>query len=140
MQTNIVTRTGEPPLVFAGKLLAAVSGYNASSKRATRTRWHELSLYSTAEGAYVARIAYVLNRAESFSTPLAWIKEDRDRDEIEGWFRFHRPADYVRVFPPRQKEPEREGMAVASVASEYFRLVDELLEKAKWNRPAPVEK
>src|SRR5687768_14022192 len=55
-QSVRLTRTGDAPLAFSGRILADVSGKTLSDGDVPR--WHDLAIYETAGAQYVVAIAY----------------------------------------------------------------------------------
>ena len=53
---NKIERTGQRPIEFEGEQLAEVSTRNHAGKE--RNRWHELAVWKTASGKFVAVVAY----------------------------------------------------------------------------------
>jgi len=53
---NRIERTGQRPLEFEGEQLAEVSTRNHAGKE--RNRWHELAVWKTASGKFVAAVSY----------------------------------------------------------------------------------
>lgn len=53
---HTLSRSGDSPLKFRGKLIASSGGQQFAG--VSRNRWHELSVYSADTGEYVVRIEY----------------------------------------------------------------------------------
>ncbi len=53
---NKIERTGQRPLEFEGDKLAEATTKNHAGKE--RNRWHEITIWKTKSGKYVAAIAY----------------------------------------------------------------------------------
>ncbi len=56
MEEFKLTRTGKPPLAFTGELLAESS--SKQHQGPLQNRWHELAVYRTAGGKFVAAVTF----------------------------------------------------------------------------------
>lgn len=82
-----ITRTGEPPLRFAGVEIG--SGDTKIDGGSRANRWTEVTIYITKGGKYIAHVGYRTcwqgehdtDNARSFTTPaelVEWLKEDNE--------------------------------------------------------------
>lgn len=109
MPTFNIPRTGQPPIAFEGEVIAFVCGADAPSKRAN-PRWHEITLYKTKTGKYVAHVAFKCDSrydterddVRICNTPdcvLEWLNSFNPTDNVRGW-----PLDKHRTQDERLRE------------------------------------
>jgi len=109
MLTFNLPRTGQPPIAFDGTEIAFASGSNLPSKR-VNPRWHEIALYKTASGKYVAHVAFKCDSrydterddAKVCETPdciIAWLNAFNPTEHVRGW-----PLDKHRIQDERLRE------------------------------------
>lgn len=116
-------RSGQAPLTFRGELIASSDGERQGGKE--HTRWHELAIYRTAGGKYVAVISFRTkwqgeldhDEAEPLATP----------EEVARYFRVWRPTQFVAGFPEGQHYAARQEKLLADIANRYYEQVSELL-------------
>lgn len=117
-------RSGQAPLAFQGELLAEADGQMVSGK--DQNRWHEVSVYRTEGGKYVAAVAY----------RTRWQGElDRDFAEVVGQaeavaavLREYSPTEYVQGYPAGDAYAERQARLFRDLRQRYDALVTEVLE------------
>ena len=100
-----LTRTGDAPLSFSGRILADVSGKRLGDGDASR--WHDLAIYETAGGQYVVAIAYRTTwKGERGRDTLAVVV---DRNELRDALKRYEPAVAVQGLPPGSQFTERQA-------------------------------
>lgn len=127
-----LTRTGQPPLAFAGELVA-----EASSKQhqgPLQNRWHEVAVYRTQGGKWVGAVAFRTvwqgeddrHTAEVADTPAALVDLITTYDPTAEW----------EGYPDRPEYAERQARTQAAVrggferaVSEVFAEIDEVAER-----------
>lgn len=123
MESITLARTGRAPLAFTGELLAESDGERQAGRE--QNRWHDLAVYRTESGRYVARVGYrtkwegELDRADAatLETPA----------EVAAWFTAHDPAAAVKGFPSGAAYAERQAKLLADVRGRYQAQVSEIL-------------
>lgn len=121
-----IPRTGDMPLAFAGELID-----EASSRRVAgveRNRWHEIALYRTAGGKYVAHIGYRTqwqgeqehDQAAVIDGPMA----------VAEYLRTWIPATVVAGYPPGEAYAGKQARLLATVEADYQALISEVLAAA----------
>lgn len=93
-----INRTGNAPLAFDGELLAeATSHPGDATNNHLRNRWHDLAVYRTAGGRYVAVVTYRTRwQGEIEHTAAADLDTPAD---VATWFRAYSPTDHVTGYP-----------------------------------------
>lgn len=91
MENFTVTRTGRAPLVFVGELIAEVEGDGDK-------RWHDLRLYRTQGGAYVAHVEYRTRWEGEIETSAAEACDSPE--DVERFFLDYDPTAHVLGYPP----------------------------------------
>ncbi len=95
METVKLTRSGDAPIVFAGELLAENDGSRQLGR--DHNRWHELAIYRTEAGRYVARIEYCTQwQGESGHAIATVVQSGADVARV---FRDYDPTSHVVGYP-----------------------------------------
>lgn len=96
--TITINRTGNAPLAFAGRLIAEVSSQAPDgANNHLRNRWHDLAVYRTAAGRYVASVTYRTRwQGEIEHTSAADLDTPGD---VATWLRAYCPTDHVTGYP-----------------------------------------
>jgi hypothetical protein len=90
-QSVRLTRTGDAPLVFSGRVLADVSSKQLGEGDVPR--WHDLAIYETAAGQYVVAIGYrTTSKGETGRDTLAVVV---DRSELRDALKRYDPVAHV---------------------------------------------
>jgi hypothetical protein len=113
-----ITRTGNRPLSFEGKLIADSDSQNM---RGGSSRWHELALYELANGKYVVHVKF----------RTQW-QGELPRDDAEIRDTIERIADYLRgEYDPSMAcvRLGREGSGYDSIREKEARRMAELQER-----------
>lgn len=116
-------RSGLPKLQFTGDLLASSDGERSQGRE--NNRWHELAIYRTAAGKYVAAIGYRTrwqgeldyDLAEVLSTPA----------EVVSYFRVYVPTKHVRGYPTGPSYTDKQERLLADIAHRYYAQASEVL-------------
>lgn len=91
-----IPRSGQTAIAFDGEILAQVSGADLPSKR-VNPRWHEISLYKTVTGKYVAHVAFKCD--SQYDSERDEVQVCKSPDEIVTFLNTHQPTRYVRGWP-----------------------------------------
>lgn len=119
-QSVRLTRTGDAPLAFSGRILANVSGKRPGE--GDLPRWHDVTIYETAGGQYVVAIAYRTTwKGEIGRDTLAVVT---GRSELRDALKRHDPVAHVQVLPPGPQFAERQARMVAMVRQQWDGLVE----------------
>lgn len=120
-----LTRTGKPALVFAGELIAGATSFIPVNGGALQNRWHELAVYRTAGGKWVAAVGFRScwqgehdhDAAEIFARP----------DQLVSWLLRYSPRDHWLGYPAGAAYAERQARIEAEIRGGYERAVSALL-------------
>ena len=116
-------RSGQPPLTFRGALIAESDGERQYGRE--QDRWHELAIYRTAGGKYVAVIRYRTRwqgeADHDEAEPLA------DAAAVAAYFRAWVPTKFVRGFPVGEHYEGKQERLLADIANRYYEQVADLL-------------
>lgn len=114
-----LTRTGDAPLTFSGRILADVSGKRLGEGDVTR--WHDLAIYETAAGQYVVAIAYRTTwKGEMARDTLAVVI---DRNELRDALKRYDPVAHVRGVPPGPQLAEKQARLAAMMRQQWDGLI-----------------
>ena len=119
-------RTGEPPLVFFGTLLGQVGPSERERKSNKALRWHELSIYVTQAGQYVAYIAYCTDWRGEHDHYSATITPDLAGAAFALTVRYD-PREHVEGYPPLPKYRQHQSNLLDWICRRYTEQVGELL-------------
>lgn len=119
-----LTRTGLPPLAFVGELVAESD--SKAHQGPGQNRWHELAVYRTAGGKWVASITFRTvwqgesdrHTAEVADTPAALVEIVCRYDPAHEW----------EGFPDRPEYAEKQARTQAAVTDGYRRAVSEVFD------------
>lgn len=118
MEPYNLPRTGSTPLAFEGTRLAHVSGADIPSAK-KNPRWHEIDLYQTQAGDYVAHVAFLCD--SRYDTERHDVIVSNRPSVIVAWLNDFEPVKHVRGWPilthRQQDERLREKLTAA------FRLI-----------------
>ena len=123
-----IPRTGQKSLAFDGELLAHVSGHSAKNPR-----WHEVSLYRTQEGVYVAHVAFRCN--SEYDTGRDDVCISHKQEVIVEFLNTHQPTRFVRGWPGEKHKAqdvrlrEKLTQAYRTLVSQALSATSELSEK-----------
>lgn len=115
-----VTRTGAPPLVFEGEEVASSDSRQVDGSGYRKNRWHEVQVWRTAGGNFVASIRY--RTCWQGEEDLSWAKSAGSASEISVWLRAFDATEGVLGYPDhpayaskraRLDEELRQGFEVA---------------------------
>lgn len=116
-------RTGEMPLAFEGELLASASSSIVAGQE--RNRWHEVAVYRTAGGAYVASIGYRTQwQGEQAGDSVAVL---HGPEEVAEYLRMGDPASLVVGFPTGDRYADKQVRLIDQVERDYAALCSEVL-------------
>ena len=123
MTEHRLERTGKPALVFTGGLLAESSGKWVSGK--VQNRWHDLALYKTESGKYVAHVEYTTHWQGELGYSEAWVIDDpvdvpTEFDSID-------PTAHVQGYPKHEQYREKQASLMGWIEKRYRHQVGELL-------------
>lgn len=120
-----IRRTGEPPLVFRGALLA--EGSSRESRGDGENRWHEVRVYRTAAGKIVYQV--------EFST--RW-QGERDTSDVHVADTLDAAVQYLRGYdptgergigyPPGEQFASRQERMLAGLRRRWDAMLGELLD------------
>jgi hypothetical protein len=126
MESITVPRTGDLPLAFEGQVIASAGSRLVRGQE--RNRWHEIELYRTAGGKFVAAI----------HCRTIW-QGEQDHDcaavldgppGIAEYLRTWIPASVIRGYPPGVGYEEKQQRMLATVEADYQSLISEVLAAA----------
>ncbi len=118
-QSVRLTRTGDAPLAFTGRMLADVSGKRLAEGDVPR--WHDLAIYETAAGQYVVAIGYRTTwKGEMGRDSLAVVA---DRNELRDALKRYDPVAHVQGFPPGSQFAEKQARLVAMMRQQWDNLI-----------------
>lgn len=132
MNTYTLRRSGDAPLKFTGALIAESSGKRFAGRE--RTRYHDLALYRTDDGAYVVEIAYV-SRYQGDPCPRKAIY-CRESGDVVRVLRDYDPTEPVVGFPEGEAYAERQRKLLQEIRSCWDDQVAELLDGDEFAQPA----
>lgn len=121
-----IPRTGNVPLAFTGRLLARAGSGRENGR--DLTRWHELAVYETSGGQFVAHREWntryegepCVSEADVFASLEGAVNFLRDCD----------PCQYLRGFPRGEHYREKQRRLEDEIRLRYLALVGEVLERA----------
>lgn len=118
-QSVRLTRTGDAPLAFIGRILADVSGQRLGEGDVPR--WHDVAIYETAGGQYVVAIGYrTTSKGEMGRDTLAVIA---DRNELRDALKRYDPVAQVQGVPPGPQGAEKRARLVAMMRQQWESLM-----------------
>lgn len=120
-ETYTLTRTGQRPLEFRGRLLAEADGDIGPSGP---SRWHELAVYQTEAGRYVVAIT-LLTRYQGEHDHHLVVYAD-DPEAIEAALREYDPCPPGIGYPPGPAYADRQARVTADLRRRYEVLVSDL--------------
>lgn len=126
MQT-IITRTGHPPLLFNGELIASVTG-DVPSKRerpGTRKRFHTIAVYRTDGGKYVVNIGYQSTWETESNNYQAFIVEKPG--DVYSVLKSYNPLSPVIGFPPGESYVEKQARLMKEIKMRWENMVSDIL-------------
>ena len=116
-QSVRLTRTGDAPLAFIGRILTDVSGKRLGEGDVPR--WYDLAIYETAGGQYVVAIGYrTTGKGETGRDTLAVFA---DRNELQDALKRYDPVAHVQSVPPGPHSAEKQ--AVATLRQQWESLI-----------------
>lgn len=123
MAKFILPRSGQAPLTFAGELVAESDGHWVNGR--DQNRWHDLAVYQTASGKWVAAVAYRTrwqgetdhHTAVVCDSPAAVAKTLTDYD----------PAAVVQGYPDGNAYADRQAKLCTDIRRRYAAQVSEIL-------------
>jgi len=120
-----LTRTGKTPLEFSGEQIAEASTKWAAGKE--QNRWHEITVYRTKGGKYVAHVEYCTQWQGELGHSEA---EPVDSLEAVAYFlQDYIPAAHVQGFPDRDEFRERQANLLNWLQRRWDDAVGEILAK-----------
>ena len=116
-----IQRTGDRPLEIDASTLAT------ATTRAPRadTRWHDLTVYRTAAGAYVAAVTYRSRWEGEVDHHAAEVCADSAA--VADWLRAYDPTAYLLGLPPGDHYRERAERMQRELRLRYEAAVSEVL-------------
>jgi hypothetical protein len=114
-----LTRTGDAPLAFNGRILADVSGKRLGEGDVPR--WHDVTIYETAAGQYVVAIAYrTTGKGDLGRDTLAVVA---DRNELRDALKRYDPVAHVQGVPSGPQSAEKQARLVAMMRQQWEGLI-----------------
>jgi hypothetical protein len=95
MTEYTLTRTGLRPITFTGELIAEADSEITGGK--DHNRWHELALYRTAAGTYLAHVGYRTHWQGELDHDE--VEELPDADALEGFLDSVDPCEHMAEMP-----------------------------------------
>ena len=125
-ETNILPRTGQPPLRVVGILVARASSRQTPTKkgRPLETRWHDLTVYRSDSGQTVGHISYRTEWPGELDDALARVAPIPD---LVRWLEDHDPTGAVVGFPAGKGFADRQSALLTAIEHGYDRALSELL-------------
>jgi len=128
MEKYVISRTGDVPLKFEGILIAESDGKWAAGK--DQNRWHNLRIYRTSKGNFVAELEYLTCWQGELGFHAATVCGSAS--EAAEWFKGGIPAIYVQGFPDKPEYQERQanllGWIEKRLADQISDLFDQISE------------
>ena len=127
-----IPRTSQTAIAFEGELLAHVSGKDIPSVQ-KNPRWHEINLYRTASGKYVAHVAFKCD--SRYDNERDDVQVCKSPDEIVTFLNSFNPTTNVRGWPhdkhKQQDDRLREKLteAVKTLATQALAQTSEFSER-----------
>jgi hypothetical protein len=112
-------RTGNRPLSFQGKRIA-----EATSEDHEASRWHEIELYRTEGGKWVAVVKFLTRWQGEDNRFSAEIFDDAD--SAIAWFRSHSPIDGLIGYPPGDVYEIKQHRLEKQLSQRYQTAISEL--------------
>lgn len=117
-----IDRTGKPPLVFEGEVIAEVDGKWTNGRE--NNRWHALTLYRTAGRRYVLHVAYRTQWQGELDHDVAEVAT-APRD-LATWVRTVDPLEAVKGYPTSEAYAEKQRRLEADMRLRFDRLATDL--------------
>lgn len=122
MTEYTLKRSGAAPLSFTGELIAEALGNRDK-------RWHDLRLYRTCGGSYVAQVEYRTNWEGEIETSAVEVSESPEA--IEDFFRGYDPTASVLGYPPGAQMQAKQDRLLRDLRLRYDDQVSEILSAEK---------
>lgn len=117
-----IQRTGKSCISFEGECVAVSYGRVVGGKE--QVRWHDLALYRTTAGNYVASVDYITR----WDGELGWSEaEVVPRDKVESFFMISDPTEHVQGFPAGKQYEVRQRNLLDWIRTRYESQVSDLL-------------
>lgn len=126
MDSITVPRSGKAPLKFEGKLLAEQSGKTATGR--DRNRWHDVSIYRSKGGKYVASVTYRTVWQGEIGHDAAEIFDDGA--EAAKWLEAFDPTANVGGYPPQDAYAAKQARLMADIRAAFGAQVSNVIEEA----------
>jgi hypothetical protein len=123
MSDFTIARTGRPPLAFTGEVVAEADGRWTNGRE--NNRWHELRLYRTGGGRWVAEVAYRTRWQGELDHDVAEVAATPA--ELAGWLRTEvDPLEAVRGYPAGDAYAEKQRRLENDLRLRFDRLATDL--------------
>jgi hypothetical protein len=119
-------RTGKPPLVAEGELLAEATS-KAGDRGYLSQRWHTLTLVRAASGRFVLGIAYRFDRDWGREVPHDYAAVT---DDVAQALQDYDPIEHVNGFPPGAQFEKKQQRLLADMQRGYYDACGRLLAQA----------
>jgi hypothetical protein len=133
MTTYTVPRTGRAPLNLTAQAVASAVGAQHAGRE--HKRWHDLALYRTARGQYVASVQYHTGWRGELGHAVAEVF-----DNLAGalrWLEGHDPTSYVAGFKPLPVYKKRQAALLADIRARYLDRVSAILSQLEVEERVP---
>jgi hypothetical protein len=125
LEQHVLQRTGLTPIRFTGTLVSEGSSKPPQGRRNTRHRWHEVAVYATTDGRYVAKVDYLTD----------WITERPHRSatvcanhaDLANFLTNLDPTAYVIGYPDDERYDEKQRRLLLNIELRYQELVSAVL-------------
>jgi crotonobetainyl-CoA:carnitine CoA-transferase CaiB-like acyl-CoA transferase len=119
----LLSRSGRPPLKFTGEEIAGSEGRIQNGH--DHNRWHDLTVYRTAAGAYVVAIQYHTQWQGECEHAEAVVCGDTD--EVAAQLQSYDPAQYCQGYPAGEPYKERQARLLSDLRARYEAQISEVL-------------
>jgi hypothetical protein len=119
----LLPRSGQAPLKFTGEKIASSEGRIQNGR--DHNRWHDLTVYRTAAGAYVVQIEYRTQWQGECEHAEAIVCSDAAG--VEDVFRVYDPAQHCQGYPSGAAYDDRQARLVQDLRARYEAQVSEVL-------------
>ena len=126
--TFVLRRSGHAPLRFQGELLTEADGHGHSGP--AQNRWHELAVYRTAGGRYVASVSYRSRYQDESDHDRAAVCADVRA--VADYLCGIDPTEFVRGFPDGEHYAEKQRRLMLDIRLRFEQLVSRVLDGDKF--------
>ena len=126
MENFTLERFGDVPVTFIGEILAEAG--SRTSNGATQNRWHELTIYQTQAGNYVAHVLF--RSCWQGERDRSTVFVSRTAEELRGDLVNYDPCSEWQGYPEQQHYRERNERLRQQIKDAYKAAVSQLFTRA----------